>query len=139
MAGGLSPGKGRVPWYLLTNEPVLSVEDAWRVVLSYTRRWQVEMSFRFQKNELAMESPRLWRWDNRLKLLLMVSLVYAFLLSLLDPCFALLLEQLLRGWCHRSGKRYRDASVPLYRLRSALSRLWLAHRPPPAMLKQNSG
>lgn len=134
------PGKGRKPWYLLTNEPVLSKEDAWRVVLSYTRRWQVEMSFRYQKSELAMESPRLWKWDNRLKLLLMVSLVYAFLLSLLDPAFALLLERLLRGWCHRSGKRYRQASVPLYRLRAALSRLWLVQRPPsPALLQQNSG
>ena len=32
-----------------------------------------------------MESPRLWFWENRLKLLLMVSLLYSFLLSLLDP------------------------------------------------------
>lgn len=134
------PGKGRKPWYLLTNEPVLTKEDAWRVVLSYARRWQVEMSFRYQKSELAMESPRLWKWDNRLKLLLMVSLVYAFLLSLLDPAFSLLLERLLRGWCHRSGKRYRQASVPLYRIRSALSRLWLAYRPlAPAPLGLNSG
>lgn len=134
------PGKGRKPWYLLTNKPVTSTDDAWRVVLSYTRRWQIEMSFRYQKSELAMESPRLWKWDNRLKLLLMVSLVYAFLLSLLDAAFSLLLDRLLRGWCHRSGKRYRLASVPLYRLRSALSRLWLAYRPPaPVLLAQNSG
>ena len=134
------PGKGKKPWYLLTNEPVTTREDAWRVVLSYARRWQVEMSFRYHKSELAMESPRLWKWDNRLKLLLMVSLVYAFLLSLLDPAFSLLLHRLLRGWCHRSGKRYRQASVPLYRLRCALSRLWLAYRPPaPALLVQNSG
>lgn len=134
------PGKGHAPWYLLTNEPVLTKEEAWRVVLSYARRWQVEMSFRYQKSELAMESPRLWKWDNRLKLLLMVSLVYAFLLSLLVPSFALLLDRLLRGWCHRSGKRYRDASVPLYRIRSALSRLWLAHCPPPlSFTGQNSG
>jgi hypothetical protein len=134
------PGKGRKPWYLLTNKPVTTVDDAWRVVLSYTRRWQIEMSFRYHKSELAMESPRLWKWDNRLKLLLMVSLVYAFLLSLLDPAYSLLLDRLLRGWCHRSGKRYRLASVPLYRLRSALSRLWLVYRPPsPALLGQNSG
>lgn len=136
------PGKGRTPWYLLTNEPVLTTEDAWRVVLCYARRWQVEMSFRYQKSELAMESPRLWKWDNRLKLLLVVSLVYAFLLSLLNPCFALLREWLLREWCHRSGKRYREASVPLYRIRSALSRLWLAHHPGPPLLSfagQNSG
>jgi hypothetical protein len=36
------PGPGREPWYLLTNEPILSVDDAWRIVAAYTRRWQVE-------------------------------------------------------------------------------------------------
>ena len=28
------PGKGRKPWYLLTNEPIETSDDAWRVVLS---------------------------------------------------------------------------------------------------------
>jgi hypothetical protein len=125
------PGKGREPWYLLTNEPILRVADEWRIVFAYARRWQIEMSFRYGKSELAMESPRLWSWENRLKLLGMVTLVYAFLLTLLDASQTLLREWLLRWWCHRNGKRNRDASVPLYRLRSALSRLWLAHRPPP--------
>ena len=77
------PGKGRAPWYLLTSEPVETPGDAWRVVMAYARRWQVEMCYRACKTDLATESPRLWFWENRLKLLLMVSLVYAFLLSLL--------------------------------------------------------
>jgi hypothetical protein len=124
-------GKGRSPWYLLTNEPLPNLDAAWRVVLAYVRRWQVEMTYRYSKTELAMESPRLWQWENRLKLLLMVTLVYAFLLSLLAPDLALLRHWLLRHWCHRTGERYRDAAIPLYRLRSALSRLWLAHPPPP--------
>jgi hypothetical protein len=129
------PGKGRAPWYLLTNEPVLSADDAWRVVFAYARRWQIEMSFRYGKSELAMESPRLWRWERRLKLLLMASVVYAFLLTLLDLSQQLMRQWLLRWWCHRSGKRYREASVPLYRLRSAISRLWLEYPPPsPALL-----
>ncbi len=129
------PGKGREPWYLLTSEPVLTPQDAWRVVFAYARRWQIEMSFRYGKSELAMESPRLWRWENRLKLLLMATLVYAFLLSLLDPSQERLRQWLLRWWCHRTGKRNRDASVPLYRLRSAISRLWLDFRPPsPSLL-----
>jgi hypothetical protein len=129
------PGKGREPWYLLTNEPVLTAKDAWRIVFAYARRWQIEMSFRYGKSELAMESPRLWKWHNRLKLLLMVTLVYAFLLSLLDLSHELLRHWLLRWWCHRNGKRNRDASVPLYRLRTAISRLWLQYRPPsPALL-----
>jgi len=131
------PGKGREPWYLLTNEPVLTAADAWRIVFAYARRWQIEMSFRYGKSELAMESPRLWKWENRLKLLLMATLVYAFLLSLLDPSHELLRQWLLRWWCHRNGKRNRDASVPLYRLRSAISRLWLDYRyrpPSPSLL-----
>ena len=131
------PGKGRTPWYLLTNEPIHSHDDAWRLVLAYARRWQVEMTYRFGKSELAMESPRLWRWDHRLKLLLMVTLVYAFLLSLLNPLLEPLRQWLLRFWCHRTGKRSRDASAPLYRLRAALSRLWTSH--PPPSLSLNSG
>lgn len=131
------PGQNRPPWYLLTNEPISSIDQAWRIVFAYARRWQVEMAFRFTKTELAMESPRLWSWHNRLKLMLMVTLVYAFLLSLLASHFQTLRRLLLRRWCHRTGKRYRTASIPLYRLRSALSRLWLAH--PSPLVCQSSG
>jgi hypothetical protein len=59
------------------------VEDAWAVVFAYGRRWQIECAWRYSKSELAMESPRVWTWERREKLLLMVTLVYAFLLSLL--------------------------------------------------------
>ena len=133
------PGKGRTPWYLLTNEPVETSSDAWSIVFAYARRWQVEMAYRFSKTELAMESPRLWFWDNRLKLMFMVSLVYAFLLSLLSPAFEDLVRWLLRSWCHRTGKRHREVSMPLYRLRSALSRLWLCHPPSLVFPSQNLG
>lgn len=123
------PGKGRTPWYLLTNEPIASSDDAWRVVLSNARRWQIEMCYRACKTDLAMESPRLWFWENRLKLLLMVSLVYAFLLSLLAKETISLVQDLLRTWCHRTGKRYRGFAVPLSRIRAALSSLWVAYPP----------
>ena len=99
------------------------------VVMAYARHWQVEMCYRACKSDLAMESPRLWFWENRLKLLLMVSLVYAFLLSLLAPHLAPLVQKLLRNWCHRTGERHRQAAIPLSRLRSALSTLWLSHPP----------
>ncbi len=128
------PGPGREPWYLLTTEPVATQEDAWRVVSAYARRWQIEMIWRYAKSELAMESPRLWAWHNRLKLLLIVTLAYAFLLSLLDPLLQDLKLWLLRFWCHRTGKRSQDTLTPLYRLRSALARLWLAYPPPPLSL-----
>jgi hypothetical protein len=134
------PGAGRTPWYLLTNLPILTDDDAWTVIFIYARRWQIEMTYRFAKTELGMESPRLWFWHNRLKLLAMVALVYAFLLSLLAPHYAVFRAWLLRRFCHRTGQRYRDASLPLYRLRLALSLLWLAYPDPiPLPLQQTLG
>jgi hypothetical protein len=133
------PGKGRSPWYLLTNEPVRTVEDAWRVVFAYARRWQIEMAFRFTKSELALESPRLWSWANRLKLLLMVSLAYAFLLSLLSPELKGFREALLNSFCPRTGKRSRETSTPLYRLRQAICFLFLSLRTPLLPSFQSSG
>lgn len=120
-------GAGQQPWYLLTNEPVAEVDELWQIVLRYARRWQLEMVWRFGKSELAMESVRVWTWERRKKLLLLATLAYAFLVSLLDPSCDLLRTWLLDHWCHRTGKRSRDAPTPLYRLRSALSRLWLAY------------
>ena len=128
------PGQGRKPWYLLTNKPMATVEDAWKVVFAYARRWQVELCYRACKTDLTMESPRLWFWENRLKLLLMVSL-----LSLLDPRCQPLLQVLLRHWCHRTGKRYRDAAIPLPHIRSALSALWLTYPPTFSISTKNSG
>ena len=136
-------GAGREPWYLLTNEPAETKEDAWRIYFAYHRRWQVELSFRFNKCELGMESPRLWRFENRLKLLAMVTLVYAFLMSLMTQAAQKIVQTLLRDFCHRTGKRGREVSTPLYRLRAALSRLWLAfprHPSPSIQLSvQNPG
>ena len=133
------PGKGRKPWYLLTNEPIACPDDAWRVVLAYARRWQVEMCYRACKTDLAMESPRLWFWETRLKLLLMVSLVYAFLLSLLNKDSGSLVQDLLRSWCHRTGKRYREAAIPLSRIRAALSSLWLSYPPTFTICQETPG
>ncbi len=64
-----------------------------------------------------------------MKLLLMVSLAYAFLLSLLDPEMKPLRQRLLQRFCPRTGKRSRETPTPLYRLRLALSRLFAAHLP----------
>jgi DDE family transposase len=122
-------GQGRTPWYLLTNEPIRDVADAWRVVLAYSRRWQVEMSIRYGKAELALESPRLRSWAALTKLWAMVALVQAFLVSLLDDRLTSLRTWLLQHWCARTGKRSRTTPQPLYRLRLALSELWRAYRP----------
>ena len=123
-------GKGRDPWYLLTADPIHTLAEAWALVLAYARRWQIELVWRYSKSELAMESPRVWDWDVRLKLLLLATMAYAFLLHLLASSFDALRALLLRNWCHRTGKRYQEVAAPLYRLRSALSRLWQAAAPP---------
>ena len=133
------PAEGGEPWYLLTNEPVPNAAAAWKIVLAYARRWQVEMSFRFNKSELALESPRLWFWSNRLKLLGMVALTYAFLLSLLQPDLERLRNDLLHGFCPRTGKRSREASTPLYRLRAAICFLFLSLQTPLPPQLQSSG
>ncbi len=122
--------KGQSPWYLLTSEPAHSPQLAWQIVLAYARRWQVEMAIRYNKSELAFESPRVFQWQHRLKLLLIAGLAYAFLLSLLAPSLINLCSWLLRTFCHRTGKRSRETPAPLYRLRIALRFLWLFHPPP---------
>lgn len=123
------PGPGRKPWYLLTNMPIACAEDAWRIVFIYARRWQVEMTLRFEKSELAFESPRLHAWETRRKFLLIAALVHAFLILLLAPRFERLKAWLLDTWCHRNGKWSRKSPAPLYRLRLALSQLWRAFCP----------
>lgn len=122
--------KNQPPWYLLTTDTIQQPADAWHIVQAYARRWQVEMAIRYAKTELAFESPRLQAWQTRQKLLLIASLCYAFLLSLLHPQFQPFRTWLLRTFCHRSGKRSRETPAPLYRLRLAISHFWLSHPPP---------
>jgi Transposase DDE domain len=116
-------------WYLITNEPIKTEVQAWEIVFIYKRRWQIETSFRYGKCELAMESPRLWAFENRLKLLSIVTLVYAFLIHILEPVYRELVQSILRLKCHRTGKRCRDILTPLYRVRWAISRLWDEYHP----------
>lgn len=59
-----------MPWLLLTTDPINNAADAFGMVLAYARQWQVEMSFRFDKSELAMVSHRLWTMERRGKMLM---------------------------------------------------------------------
>jgi hypothetical protein len=123
-------GAGESPWYLLTSEPAATLAQAWAVVGAYAHRWTIAQVWRAGKAEFALESPRLWTAERRQKLLLLATLAYAFLLSLCTPACRPLVQAALRLGCHRTGRRNRARTVPLYRLRSALSHLWLAHPPP---------
>src|SRR5258708_7145648 len=131
-----APPTTGLPWYLLTNEPITSDEDAWRVMFAYARRWQIELTWKENKSELAFQSPRLWHWEPREKLLLLATLAYAFLLTLPSPCYERLRRWLLRRYCHRPGWHCRHAHAPFARLRMALSRLW---QPFPPRWEQLSG
>ncbi|MEO8954124.1 MAG: hypothetical protein ABI396_14730 [Ktedonobacteraceae bacterium] len=121
--------QGRTPWYLLTADAVTTEEQAWDVMFAYARRWQIELTWRYEKSELAFQSPRVWEWEVREKLLLMATLAYAFLLTLLRAFYDPLRRWLLRQYAHRTGAHVAHVKVPLYRLRSALSRLWQEHPP----------
>jgi hypothetical protein len=94
------------------------------------------MSLRFTKTDLAFESPRLITWEACPKFLLIATLAYAFLLSLLQTRETL--QVLMTHHGRRTGKWSRDLSTPLYRLRLAFSRLWLAVRPH-SLPRLNSG
>lgn len=103
---------------------------SWLLLLSVR---ELPSFYQFANNILVrfspMESPRLWFFENRLKLLSIVTVVYSFLLYLLSPDFKDLIETILRLKCHRTGKRCREAVVPLYRVHWAICRLWNDHRP----------
>jgi hypothetical protein len=116
--------QGRSPWYLLTAEVIKTDEQAWQVVYAYGRRWQIELSWKYEKSELAFQSPRVYHGQAREKLLLLATLAYAFLLTLLAARYELLRLWLLRDYGHRTGRHCRGAKLPLTRLRCALSRLW---------------
>ena len=120
------------PMYILTSLPVENRTQAWEIFFSYIHRWEVEQGFRVCKSELAIQSPRLWWWENRLKLLAIVALVYDFLLQILRG-WKSWIAGFLRNYCHRTGNRYRNASIPIYRLRIAIH--WCLG----ALLYQSSG
>lgn len=120
------------PMYILTSIPVEDKASAWEIFFSYIHRWEVEQGFRVCKSELAIQSPRLWWWENRLKLLAIVALVYDFLLQLIRGWKAWV-QGFFKKWCHRTGDRYRTASIPIYRLRIAIH--WCLF----FLMAQNSG
>jgi hypothetical protein len=108
------------PMYLLTSIDVDTEQLAWEMMHTYYHRWEAEQGFRFLKSELGMESPRLWFWDNRMKLMGIVTLVYDFMLQMLRN-WNNWVRPFMKHYCHRTGERYRDASIPLYRFRMAIS------------------
>ncbi len=86
-----------------------------------------------------MESPRRWTWERRVKLLLLVTLVYGFLLSLLEGGLEKVCKAVLRAGCDGIEKRSRATATPRYRLRLALARFWQDHHASPRTHSVRSG
>lgn len=118
--------KGLEPIYLLTNEEITTAQDAWRIVFAYIRRWRIELSFRHLKSDMAIQSLRVYGWEDRLKLLGLLTLAYSFLMNLMREEVRKARDWLLDFACHRRGRRMREVDIPLSRVRLALSKLWLA-------------
>ena len=116
--------KGRKPIYLLADVPIDTNGMAWAILRSYMKRWDVEQVFRFGKTAMGIESLRLWFWENRLKLLMLVTLVMAFVLTLFDTAKKFS-WRLIKTWVPRTGNRQKKTFLPIYRLRLAISQLIL--------------
>ena len=114
------------PIYLLTNEEGKTAEEAWKVVFAYMRRWRIKMAFRHLKSDMGIQSLRVYGWQERLKLLGLLTLAYGFLMTLMAESMGTARDWLLDVACHRRGQRLRLVEVPLSRGRMALSKLWLA-------------
>lgn len=111
--------EGSQPMYLLTNVEVDSIGMAWEILKSYIQRWDVEQAFRFNKAELGIQAIRLHKFQNRLKMMALVTLIYQFLLQLWRNWNAAT-KIIIKKWCPRTDKRLDKNGLPLYRLRIAI-------------------
>jgi hypothetical protein len=80
------PPKGEKPivWLLLTNEPVLSLEDAWRVTGWYEKRWIVEEYHKAMKTGCGIEDLQFTAVARLEPMIAMLSAVALTLLDLRD-------------------------------------------------------
>ena len=108
------------PMYLLTDIETDSTGIAWELFFSYIKRWDIEQAFRFNKSELGIQSCRLWEFENRLKVMALVTLVYDFLLQTWREHNAKA-RLWINAWCPRTGNKLREIKMPLYRLRAAFA------------------
>lgn len=77
-------GQERLEWVLLTNDPIHSFEDAYRVVSWYECRWIVEEYHKGLKTGCRIESPQFTSEDRLQPALAVLSVVTLTLLQLRD-------------------------------------------------------
>lgn len=77
-------GQERLEWFLLTNEPVKSFEDACRVVSWYECRWIIEEYHKAMKTGCGIENPQFATEARLQPAIALISVVALTLLSLRD-------------------------------------------------------
>lgn len=77
-------GEERLEWFLVTNEPVLTFEDAYRVVGWYECRWIVEEYHKALKTGCQIESPQFTTEDRLQPAIAVLSIVAVTLLHMRD-------------------------------------------------------
>ena len=77
-------GQERLEWFLITNEPVLCFEDAYRVVAWYECRWIVEEYHKGMKTGCKIESPQFTAEERLQPAIALLSIVTLTLLTMRD-------------------------------------------------------
>jgi hypothetical protein len=83
----INAGSGVEPlhWRLITSHEIASVEDAWRIVEWYKRRWIIEQFFRVLKTQgLRLEDSQLGTADRLLKLVAIAAKAAVITIQLLQ-------------------------------------------------------
>ncbi len=82
----VAPPKGqeRLEWFLVTNEPVLTFEDAYRVVDWYECRWIVEEYHKGLKSGCKIESPQFTTEERLRPAIALLSIITLTLLAMRD-------------------------------------------------------
>lgn len=78
------PGQKRIEWLLLTNEPITTFEDAWRVTLWYERRWIIEEYHKALKTGCQIEDLQFRAVERLQPAIALLSAVALTLLNLRD-------------------------------------------------------
>ena len=115
-------GEERLEWFLVTNEPVQTFDDAYRVVGWYECRWIVEEYHKGLKTGCEIESPQFTTEDRLKPAIAVLSIVALTLLEMRDAsrrvdaktrkATEILCEDyvsVLSAWRH--GKFQRDWSI----------------------------
>jgi Transposase DNA-binding len=78
------PGAEELEWFLLTDEPALTSEDALRVKAWYEQRWVIEEFHKAQKTGCRIENPQFTTEEALRPTIALLSVVAVFLLTLRD-------------------------------------------------------